>query len=588
MTLVLLVAVPLAAGAGLALGSARLGGRLAGALVTAALAFSFGIAGALAQAFAAGATSLVAEGGAWLPIRGSGLALRAEPLSVPLILLITGVAALIAFASLGERWEDRVSGGGGGPRYFATFALLAFALLLVVLARDLVLLLAGWGLVGLFAALLIAHRREGLLESAAGRTAFVVARLSDAALLIAVFAFLGMFHTTDVEQIAARLGAITLTADADRELRSASLLVVVAALARSAQPPFQRWLTGTAEARPGAAALVQSLSVATGAVLLLRLAPILHPTALLLAAAAGAAAAILGGLAALAQHDMRRVLAWSTVSQVGLMFAAAGSGSMFLAFFALVAHSLGKTSLVLGAGALERATDGETDLRRLGGIAQTAPLFVPALIPGALGLAAAVPAGGALRAVGMSAAVLTGAYLARLLWLTLGGAPRRTDLRAERPSLPSTASAIVAGLGALAFAGLTVTGPVDLPGARPADLGAALAMGLALAASGAFATLVVYRRGPRVLLGDRAVRALASGLWLERASESSLVAWSRALARLVDLHGEHLIAGASEGIGEGAMRMSRIAVRAGDRYAHAAEALLVACLVALIWYWSRG
>src|SRR5207248_2156298 len=154
MTLVLVVALPLAGAALIALFGGRLARVLVGLLGTGTLALSFGAAVALAQAFAAGKTELVADLAPWLPIRGADIALRIDPLMVPLVLMVTGISTLISLYSIDYLGRDR-----GAQRYFAALDLFVFAMLLIVLASNLLLLFAGWELVGLCSYLLIAHWR---------------------------------------------------------------------------------------------------------------------------------------------------------------------------------------------------------------------------------------------------------------------------------------------------------------------------------------------------------------------------------------------------------------------------------------------
>lgn len=503
MTLVLVAAVPLASAAFLALAGGRLGPRTASAIGTAAIAFSFGVALAIAQAFAAGKTSLVAELGAWLPLRGADLALRADTLSVPLLLMLTGISALIALASVPD-----AAAGRGTQRYYVVLDLAVFAMVLVVLARDLVLLLAGWELLGVCGALLVAHRRELPAAAAAGVRSLVVGRVGDAAFLVGTLAMLALFRTVDIEQISGRLATITLTEASQSALLAASLLLVVAALARSAQLPLHAWSADPANAPATASAFLHAAVGASGVVLLLRLSPSLHPAALLAASAIGAITAIVAMTVALAQHDLRRALAWASTSQLGVLVTVAGLRDTSAALLALLAYLLFMTALGLGASAIARATDGETDLHRLGGLARRLPLAALGFAAGAASLAAlpgtsawagitAIAADGPpLVLAAVLVTVSLGAILAgRLAALALLGDPRSARAQQARgPGAILVGTTLVAAAGALFFGALVLAGAVPLaerpmPALRPAVLVSIVAVLGALA--GLFGVVIV-------------------------------------------------------------------------------------------------
>jgi NADH-quinone oxidoreductase subunit L len=411
MTLLLVVALPLLGALLVATLGGRLGRRWAGAVLTFGLALAFGAALAIAQAFAAGKTSLVAELVPWLPLRGADLALRVDPATVPLLVVLTAVAALAALFSIGA------SGRDDDPRRFgAAFGLTLAGALLVVVASNLMLLFAGWELAAVGTYLLVAHRRDRPAAAAAAVRSFVIARVGDAALLVAILALFTMFRTVDLAEIAQRVGGFSGQPDAVARLEAVllapSLLVLVAALARSAQLPFQVWLPDAAPAPTAGSALIHTAVTAGGVVLLVRLSPILPPSVLAAGAAIGGITAVVGAAAALAQTDPRRLLAWSTVSQLGLTFVAAGSGALFAAQFTLVAHALAKATVVLS---------GEVRPKRLGALAFAA---------GAVSLAVVAPAGGYLAvtavasgfgarpdlfAVYIVTTILTGTYVWRML-----------------------------------------------------------------------------------------------------------------------------------------------------------------------------
>ena len=322
MTLALVVLLPLAGAILIALAGGRLPRVVIGLVATGMLALSFGAAVAIAQVFAARKTDLESLGAyiaPWLPIRGADIALQVNPLTVPLVLMVTGVSTLISLYSIEYLARDR-----GAQRYFAALDLFVFAMLLIVLSSNLVLLFAGWELVGVCSYLLIAHWRERPVAAAAGVKAFVVNRIGDAAFLVGIFMLLANLHTVDLEEIGSRLSVSLLTPDSQAMVFTASALLLVGALAKSAQLPLHVWLPDAMEGPTPVSALIHAATMVTaGVVLLVRLAPILHRDVLFDAAIIGAATALFAAVVALAQVDHKRVLAWSTISQVGLMFVGA-------------------------------------------------------------------------------------------------------------------------------------------------------------------------------------------------------------------------------------------------------------------------
>ena len=344
MTLVLLIAVPFATALLFLIAGDRLGRGASGALGTAALAFAFGIAFAIGQAFAAGKTFLLAEIGPWLPLRGADLTLRVGPTAVPLMLTLTGVGTLLALAAMSEG-----STRTGVGRFFFALEVLVGGALLVVTARDLVLLLAGWGAVGLASSLLLGHARQRVEGAIAGARAFVFARASDVTLLIGALALLALFRTVDIAEISGRLATITPTPATDSALLGASLFIVTAVLIRTGQLPVHSWLVGEPRGPAAADAAVNAIATLSGAELLIRLAPALHPTALAVAALLGAITAVVAMVGALAKGTSRRAESWITVAQLGAVVVAASVGSPFAANLVAIAAAFARGAAVLAA-----------------------------------------------------------------------------------------------------------------------------------------------------------------------------------------------------------------------------------------------
>jgi formate hydrogenlyase subunit 3/multisubunit Na+/H+ antiporter MnhD subunit len=317
MTLALMIVVPLATALLLVVVGSRVG-RAASAIAGAgALVIALGAASAVAQAFAVGKPSLLAELGPWLPIRGAAIAFVVDPRTVPLLLATTAVGAGVGIYAAMAMRRDRTA-----LRFFVALDLLVASLVVVLTARDLILMLAGWQGVSVCAYLLFAHERHRPESSFGAARAFVLARAGDAALVVAVFAVLALFQTVDLEQINERLAASAPARPAEG-LLAAGILVVLAALVRAGQVPFHAWLPDRSQAQGPSIAAIHALATLSGAFLLIRLAAVLDPVALLAAAGFGVVSAVLGMLAALADRRGSRER-WFTVAQLGIAIVACG------------------------------------------------------------------------------------------------------------------------------------------------------------------------------------------------------------------------------------------------------------------------
>jgi len=320
MTLALMIAVPLATALLLVMVGQRMG-RTASAIAGAgSLVIALGAAAAIGQAVAAGKTSLVAELGPWLPIRGAAVAFTVDARTLPLLLATLAIATAVGlYAAVTFRRDPRAM------RFFIALDLLVASLVVVVAARDLLLLLAGSQGVGISVYLLLAHEshRPELALSAA--RAFVVARAGDAALLIGVLAAFALFQTVDLEQIGGRLAASSPARPAE-SLLAASVLIVLSALVRAGQVPFHSWLPDRSQSHPAAMAATHGLAAAAGAFLFIRLASVLDPSAMLAASGVGVASAIVAMAAAIGGRRISHER-WCTVAQLGIVIAASGLGS---------------------------------------------------------------------------------------------------------------------------------------------------------------------------------------------------------------------------------------------------------------------
>lgn len=596
MTLVLVVAIPLALALLIAIVGGRLGRRTLGIVSTVGLTLSFG-AGASMVASLRDRPSLDAEVGPWLPIAGADFALVTDSAILAVTLAITGVAALVALYSIAYLARDR-----GLQRYFASFALLVAGMQLVVLASNLLLLFTGWELAGVAAYLLVGHHRDHALAASAAVKAFVIERAGDAALIAGTFLLLSEFHTVDLAQLsgaAIEHGSATSGAPV-----LASVLLLIGAMAKSAQAPLHAWLPDATESTVPVSALLQTVSVTGGVVLLMRLRSILVPDVLYAAALIGGITALIGALVAIAQRDVRRILAWSTISQVGLMFVAAGLGALFAARFQLIAHALLKAVLVLGAGSVRRATGDESDVARYGGLGRRMRWTAGAFAIGTLALAGIPPAAGffgiaaivgaafsesdplltALVLLAAAASAFAGVRLFALIFAAPPAIIRDSEVPPPLQDIPLALLAIGAlGFGAVVSAGLL---PIGSGPADEAPLWLIVAT-FAIVLAGGIAAWLGYRHGlgPAERI-ERAMRWARGGLGVDAFYGRAIARPFDAVARELETGAERVNEAAVDGIGATAVRASTGFRRAYPDSTRAQQTLLLAGMVALLAFWT--
>ncbi len=317
MTLVLVVAVPLAAAFVILVAGGHLRRGAIGAIGAAAPAFAFGISAATLQAVATGTGAVLADLGPWLPLRGSGLVLRADAAAMPLALACTAIATLIAVVAFASVPRD------GARRFYVALDVLVAATLVLLMAGDLLLLLAAWSAVGVCGAFLAGRAARSADAARDGMVSLVMARLGDASLLVASLGLLALFQTLDIEQIETRLATILLAPSAERALGVASIFIVAAAASRVGLAPFSAWLGDPARMPAPVGAALHALVLPTGIALVLRLAEIVRYDVLVLAVALGGASALLAAAASLGSS---RVETWRTAAVLGGVVAALGAG----------------------------------------------------------------------------------------------------------------------------------------------------------------------------------------------------------------------------------------------------------------------
>jgi NADH-quinone oxidoreductase subunit L len=339
-----------------------------------------------------------------------GAQILVDPLSVFMMLVVSGVGFLILSYAVGYMHGDAEE-----RRYHAYKALFVFSMLLLVQAGNLLLLLAGWGMVGLSSYLLINYWHSRATAVAAGKKAFVMNAVGDATFALALFLLIQRTGSLDFRAVFQ-----------DGVVQKGSAVAVLIALgllggavAKSAQVPLQTWLPDAMEGPTPVSALIHAATMVTaGVYLIVRTHPLfeLAPDIQDLAGILGAVTIILAGLIALVQTDIKRVIAYSTMSQIGYMFVAVGLGAYGSGLFHLMTHAFFKALLFMAAGIVIHALSDEQDIRKMGGLARRLPYTYRAFIVGALALAAIPPFAGFFSKDSILGSAANAGTLGWLLW----------------------------------------------------------------------------------------------------------------------------------------------------------------------------
>ncbi len=419
-----------------------------------------------------GFTALTSSAWHWIDAGSVSIdvAMVADRLSSVMLLVVTGVGFLIHVYSIGY-----MKGDPGFAKFFAYLNLFVFAMLILVLSSNLIGLFVGWEGVGLCSYLLIGFWYEKGWPAAAGQKAFVVNRIGDACFLVGSFLLVSVFGTLDLSDVAASVPA-QLDAHAGR-LALAALLLFGGACGKSAQFPLLTWLPDAMAGPTPVSALIHAATMVTaGVYLVVRLNPLFAaaPEVLTVIGTVGALTALIGASTALLQRDIKKVLAYSTVSQLGYMFLGLGSGAWAAAIFHLVTHAFFKGLLFLGAGSVIHGMHEEQDMARMGGLWSYMPRTFLTFLCGAAALsglpllsgffskdeilAHTFASGGfhyALWFVGVATAAMTAFYTWRMVSLTFFGEARFDAAHVKPHESPAV---MTAPLMILAF--LSVVGGV--------------------------------------------------------------------------------------------------------------------------------
>ena len=413
----------------------------------------------------------------------AGFDLQMDQLTVVMVLVVTGVGWLIHIYSTGYMAHE-----GGYYRFFAYLNLFMFFMLILVLAANYVLLFVGWEGVGLSSYLLIGFYFLRKSAADAGKKAFIVNRIGDFGFMLGMFLLFRAFHSLDFQtiftsstlqgwpvELSGHLGTLTF----------ACLLIFMGACGKSAQLPLYVWLPDAMEGPTPVSALIHAATMVTAGVYVVARSHILFthsPTAMLVVAIVGCATAIFAATIGLVQTDIKKVLAYSTVSQLGYMFLACGVGAFSAGIFHLMTHAFFKALLFLAAGSVIHAMGGEQDMRRMGGLSKKIKWTYATMLTATLAIAGFPPLAGffskdsillsafqnenggpntghILYGVGLLTALLTSFYMFRLVFLTFFGEQRYDEHKVHVHESPKSMLIPLSILAVLSLVGGWLAAP---------------------------------------------------------------------------------------------------------------------------------
>ncbi|WP_018252572.1 NADH-quinone oxidoreductase subunit L [Salinispora mooreana] len=517
-----------------------------------------------------------------------------DPLAAVFVLLITGVGFLIHLYAV-----EYMSHDPGRRRFFAYFNLFVAAMLLLVLGNNYVMLFFGWEGVGLASYLLISFWYVRPAAATAGKKAFLMNRVGDAGLLIGIFIMFATLGTTQYDEVFTGVGSLTATT-----VLLLGLLLLLGAAGKSGQFPLQAWLPDAMEGPTPVSALIHAATMVTaGVYLIARSNPIFsaNSTLQLVVVSVGALTLLLGAVIGMAKDDIKRVLAWSTVSQIGYMFLGVGLGgaAYALAIVHLLAHGFFKANMFLGAGSVMHGMKDQVDIRRFGGLAKYMKITWLTFMAGWLAIIGLPPFSGFFSKepiivaaferddwtawlFGLAAllgAGLTAFYMTRLFVLTFHGPARWTeeiDHPHESPKL-MTIPLILLAVGSIG-AGALMVGPVPEWLEATAGLGggseaahetvlshlAITILSIGVTVIGAGLAWFLFRRGtatepqPAGVLVTAARKNLYTDAVNETVFEKPGIFLTRALVYLDNRGIDGLVNALAAGVGGGSGRLRRL------------------------------
>jgi NADH-quinone oxidoreductase subunit L len=439
----LVLAFPLLGTLVIAFGYRSLPGRYAGWIGTAAIGLAFVAAlGALIAMQGHSPTHRELESSLWNYASTVGidarLAILVDPLSVYMILIVTGISTMIHLYSISYLDEDR-----GNARFFAYLNFFVFSMLLLVLAGNFLLLIVGWAFVGAASYLLISFWYRRTTATKAGIKAFVINVVGDVGLVLGTYFIFKHTHTLNF--LATFKAAPHVFAKGEADIVAGCLLLLVGASAKSAQVPLHTWLPDAMEGPTPVSALIHAATMVTAGVYLIARMHVLFelaPVAQDVGAVIGAVTLLIAGTIALTQTDIKRVIAYSTMSQIGYMIMGVSVGAYAAGMFHLMTHAFFKALLFMGAGSIIGAMGGEQSLEKMGGFRKALPFTFACFIIGGLALSGIPPFSGffskddillvtaerggwhwALYVAGYVGAFLTAIYTFRMIFRAFYGEP---------------------------------------------------------------------------------------------------------------------------------------------------------------------
>ena len=371
-----------------------------------------------------------------------------DQLSLVMLLVVTGVGFLIHIYSVGYMWDDP-----GYYRFFSYLNLFMFFMLTLVLANNYLLMFIGWEGVGLASYLLIGFWFTKDSAASAGKKAFIVNRIGDFGFLIGLFLLIKHFGSLNFIQVFTAIGHLPAGAETEALLTTVGILLMVGAAGKSAQIPLYVWLPDAMEGPTPVSALIHAATMVTAGVYMVSRSHVIFeaaPTALAVVAIIGTLTALFAATIGIAQTDIKKVLAYSTVSQLGYMFMACGVGAFSAGIFHLMTHAFFKGLLFLAAGSVIHACGGEQDMRKMGGLRSFIPWTFLTMSIATLAIAGIPPLAGfwskdeilwkayssphgswVFWLIGVITAFLTSFYMFRLWYMTFFGDYRAAEVDAH-------------------------------------------------------------------------------------------------------------------------------------------------------------
>lgn len=388
-----------------------------------------------------------------------------DPLSLVMMMVVTGVGSIIHIYSIGYMYEEY-----SYYRYFAYLNLFLFSMLLLVMGSNFLVMFIGWEGVGVCSYFLIGYYFEKKSACDAGVKAFIVNRIGDFAFLLGIFGIFKMFGTLDFSTV---MAAAPTTLIYDSEAATLiTLALFIGATGKSAQIPLYTWLPDAMEGPTPVSALIHAATMVTaGVYMVVRCSALFNmaPLTMMIIALVGGGTALFAATIGTCQYDIKRVLAYSTISQIGYMFLACGVGAYTAAIFHLVTHAFFKACLFLGAGSIIHGMNNEQDIRKMGGLKDHFPITYVTFVVSTIAIAGIFPFSGFFSkdeilyhalmdgnviywGMGISGAFITAFYMFRLVFMTFHG-PSRVDPHVHPHESPNSMTLPLIILAFLALVG---------------------------------------------------------------------------------------------------------------------------------------